>query len=374
MTDTTNQNPAATDLPVAPFDPLAQAPAAVPPKNTIAPVFVTVTGNFLHGELKQESVEAVEKLHIAFQLRVKTTVDNAMKGSEDEKLRAAATAYCIATIRTRKEVTPKQLAQKLEAGADKLAEETGTMLSELNQLEETLKNRLQTKKGIYGDRDADPAPNHPFRGLMRGLRSLASKFGLASPPRAEVPWPAAVTAAAATPAPDAPATGEEQPKAETPQPVKVEADRIYYRLQDFSKSPVEPLVADFLKEKGYTITDYADGYAVDGRKNKCKIGKLLKEANPGLFEAFCEDSTRMGKNLMVVITKSYSDLARASYGRGWQSCRANASSAVDYAVKEINIGVMAAYLIRETDPDINGPLGRVTIKPYDSGQKLSRWS
>lgn len=360
MTDTTNQNAPAAGQQTVTYDPLAATtPAPVPPKNTIAPVFVTVTGNFLHGELKEESVDAVAKMHEAFKARIKATVDAAMKENTDEKLRDAATAYCIAAARTRKEVTAKQLAPKLEAGADKLAAETTAMLAELTTLQEALAKRLKNKRGDYDYQDdPEPSGDHPFRGLLRGLQTLASKFGLASPPAPQVPWP--------TPAPAPAATGEEQPKADAPQPVKVESDRIYYRLSDFSKSPVEPLVTEFLKEQGYTVTDYADGYATDARKNKCKIGKLLKDANPGLYEAFCDDSTRMGKNLLVVITKSYEDLARASYGRGWQSCRANAHSAVDYAVKEINIGVMAAYLIRETDPDINDPLGRVNIKPYDS--------
>lgn len=352
MTETANNNAAATQTPVT-FDPLATTPATVPAANTLAPVFVKVKGDFLHGELKRESVEAVEKLHENFKARIKETVDAAFKGrAEDPKLYEAATAYCIANARTRKELTSKQLAQSLNKGAETLAVETTTLLADLVRLEEALARRLSKKKDDYDYYD-DPEPdaNHPFKGLLRGLQTLASKFGLASPPAAETPpFPA----------------GTEQ-KTEGPQPVKVEADRIYYRLEDFSRSPVQPLVEDFLNEKGYTVTDYADGYAVDGRKNKCKIGKLLKDANPGLYEAFCEDSTRMAKNLLVVITKDYGDLARASYGRGWQSCRAEAGSAVRYAVKEVKIGVMSAYLIREGDPDINDPLGRVNIKPYDSG-------
>jgi len=35
------------------------------------------------------------------------------------------------------------------------------------------------------------------------------------------------------------------------------------------------------------------------------------------------------------------------------------------SLSEINIGVVAAYLISDKDPDINNPLGRVNLKPYD---------
>lgn len=141
-------------------------------------------------------------------------------------------------------------------------------------------------------------------------------------------------------------------------------ERLYFHLDDESKSPVQPVIEAFLKEKGYSDVDYAGGYASDSRKNRCKIGKILKD-EPGMLQAFTSDPLRYGKNLMVVMSRSPYDIGRGSYGRGWQSCRANENSVICNGSSEGAAGVIALYLVREDDPNIHDPLTRLFIKPYN---------
>lgn len=303
----------------------------------------TEAKQFLHGEITPESKETAAALHAKYEQQVTETVNAAVPEDADDALRSAARDYTIALSRTRKKGTPKQVAEKVQEGIAVLQAETKAMLADLDSLEQALKERIPRERKKLKDPENSVAAYVPRKSFWRRTQNtIKAAFGLGGGK------PANVNTVSKDPVGD----------------LFGDAERVYFRLSDFSASPVQPYVEELLHKQGFHVTDYAGGYAMDDRKNTRKIGKLLKDT-PALLEAYNDDPFRTGKELMVVMTRSYEDLARGSFGRGWQSCRANPSTAVSYAVTEINVGVVAAYLIRPDDPDIHDPLGRVNIKPYD---------
>lgn len=313
----------------------AAAAAAVPEKKA-AENFNTAQSaegkNFIHGEMTPVGKEAAEELHARFKAEIAQTVNSALPGDSDDALRKAATDYCVALVRTRQKMNQKTLKAAFEEGTESLQQKTKSLLSELNELAEELKKQLESKRQ---NPDSNETPYwYNAEEKKRAAQQLA-------------------------------AVAEGKTKLDE---LFEGGERIYFKLSDYSSSPLLPYVRDYIEEKGYKIKDYAGGYAEDDRKNTVKIGKILKD-NQTLLKAYTEDPYRTADNLMVVLTRSYEDLARASFARGWQSCRSGSYSAVSNAISEINIGVIAAYLISDKDPDINNPLGRVNLKPYDGDGK-----
>lgn len=116
---------------------------------------------------------------------------------------------------------------------------------------------------------------------------------------------------------------------------------------------------------GYRITDWSNGYATDhAGKQVFKIGKLLREHAPELLDSFTKRTT---DNLMVVVSRHIDDIARASTNRGWHSCAGAGRGALNayHAMPEgVRQGMMIAYLVSTSDPDINDPLSRVMLYPF----------
>lgn len=147
-------------------------------------------------------------------------------------------------------------------------------------------------------------------------------------------------------------------------------DRIYLRLPE-EISDTRKAAERLLKKQPekYEIVDWAAGKATDATgKQLYKIGKLLAKLDNKLYDSFVNDGTRNAGKLIVVISRDYDDIARASTNRGWASC-AGAGSGRTFAFgkmdKHVKEGGMIAYLTSENDPDIHDPLARVMIKPYD---------
>lgn len=270
--------------------------------------------------------EAAEELHARFKAEIAETVEKSLPDGSDDTLRKAATDYCVALVRTRQKMNQKTLKAAFAEGPEALQTKTKSLLSELDELAQELEKQLESKRN---NPDADTS----WFNAEEKKRLAKQKAAVAE--------------------------GKEQLDE-----LFEGGERVYFKLSDYSSSPLLPYVREHVEAKGYTIKDYAAGYAEDNRKNTVKIGKILKD-NPTLLKTYTEDPYRTADNLMVVLTRSYEDLARASFARGWQSCRSGSYSAVSNAISEINIGVVAAYLISDKDPDINNPLGRVNLKPYD---------
>ena len=116
---------------------------------------------------------------------------------------------------------------------------------------------------------------------------------------------------------------------------------------------------------GYRITDWSQGYATDhAGKQTFRIGKLLREHAPDLLADF---DTRTTNNLMVVISRSADDIARASTNRGWHSCAGagrGALAAYDKMPQGLQQGMLIAYLVSDSDHDVNNPLSRMMLYPF----------
>ncbi len=322
------------------------------------------TSPFLKGQLHDMTRDAVMELHARYRTRITAVVDEAVQHASayyqerqmtlPANVRAALVEYAHACARTRRKITVDDLTTKARLGAVNIEFDAQTMLA--TQL--SLEHDVITKQKAYERTTRTQASPR-----QRRLPVAREKMTIGQRLDALV----ARIAAAILPPPGG-AFGEVAGKPPLPDACAALPwdghGRIYFALSDDSASPVKNEVVAYLAQQGYTVTDYAANRAVDNRKNERKIGKLLKD-HPALLKAFQEDSTRTEKDLMVVLTRNTLDIARGSVDRGWQSCRANARQAVHYAVNEAAVGVMAAYLVSTDDPEINNPLARINIKPYD---------
>lgn len=283
---------------------------------------------FLDGQLVPMTGEAVAEIYAQFRARIDGLVDAAMTLAQCDcaQTRMAAADYAHACSRTRFKLTAKGLAEDIEGGLDNLQYLTVQRLEAQDALEHQLKNYMARQKKL--------APPISFIARIKSRMFTFNTRAEKKPatPLDALPWN--------------------------------DQGRIYFQLDDNSTSPAEAVITAYLAERGYTVTDYAAGRARDNRRNEWKIGKLLKD-NPGLLEAYYDDPTLQSKNLMVVVTRNIDDLARGSYQRAWQSCRASAEAAARHATAESEAGVMSAYLVSKNDPDIHNPLARINIKPYD---------
>jgi hypothetical protein len=189
-------------------------------------------------------------------------------------------------------------------------------------------------------------------------RALSEKFGAAEVPAA---MQALCDAAAAA-------------RADDPRIEKIFAgeDRLYLAIRA-GMSPVEKKVAAALrrmpgprgeKRGGYRIVDWSAGRATDSAgKQEFRIGRLLREHAPALLPAF---ENRTTDNLMVVISRRPDDIVRASVNRAWHSCAGPGDrGAFRMMPDSIRAGRMIAYLISSRDPDINNPLARRMIEPFE---------
>ncbi len=143
-------------------------------------------------------------------------------------------------------------------------------------------------------------------------------------------------------------------------------ERIYLKLKTAAshESDTNRIIAHYLQDRGYKITDYNAGYATDDKgKQQFRIGKLLKDA-PDLLKAYMDDSSRSLGNLVAVISRNTNDIARMSTGRAWASCMGSGGFNFDYVPADIEKGTLVAYLVSEKDPDIINPLSRILIKPF----------
>jgi len=149
--------------------------------------------------------------------------------------------------------------------------------------------------------------------------------------------------------------------------------RIYLNIDaersDLITTPLIQKIKDHIEAKGYTLISYIEGLASDNRKNKIKIGKLIKD-DPELLKAYEKDPLRTTKDLMIVISRHPYDIAGMSTDRGWDSCM-NLYTGMNkkFVKQDIVKGTIIAYLVSVRDKNINNPLARVLIKPYKSQQK-----
>lgn len=148
--------------------------------------------------------------------------------------------------------------------------------------------------------------------------------------------------------------------------------RLYMPLADTGASLTEQRVGEHLARHGYTVTDYKKGYATDAAgKQTFKIGKLLQQHVPFMYQRFVEDASRVNDRLLVVISRAPDDIARMSANRGWKSCMAPEKNEFDaFVPRDILHGTLVAYLVSDKDPGIHNPLARILLKPYQSERQV----
>lgn len=148
--------------------------------------------------------------------------------------------------------------------------------------------------------------------------------------------------------------------------------RVYLPLDaersDLETTPLIQKIKAHIEAKGYTLISYIEGLAGDNRKNKIKLGKLIKD-DPELLKAYEKDPLRTTRDLMIIISRHPYDIAGMSTDRGWDSCM-NLYTGMNkkYVKQDILKGTIIAYLVSVRDKNINNPLARVLIKPYRSQQ------
>lgn len=151
-------------------------------------------------------------------------------------------------------------------------------------------------------------------------------------------------------------------------------DRLYFDITKQKSSSIIPAVESKLSELGFVITDYQKGTAKkENSSHVFKIGKILNKAKCiALKNLFDNDRTRSGhsKDFKVVVCRHPYDIAGMGTGRGWQSCfdlvEGNFSTKVELEVANANL---VAYLIEDTDRNIQRPTARFRLVRYCEGRK-----
>lgn len=159
-------------------------------------------------------------------------------------------------------------------------------------------------------------------------------------------------------------------------------DRLYFplltdgKLIQLKDSKHSARIEKTLKDLGYSIEDYHMGVCTKDddpkKKNIFKIGKILNKYEK--FEElkiFNEDESRdkvrqLGRtDLLVVISRHPYDIAGMSTDRGWTSCmNLETGSYAKHVIADILEGTLIAYVIENTDLNIQRPKARILIKPF----------
>ena len=173
--------------------------------------------------------------------------------------------------------------------------------------------------------------------------------------------------------------------------------------------PVDHMVKHHLARNGWGVGDYINGIGYrdtidrDGNPKReiKKIGKILQDTGANeikhnkltmkhepqsILKFYNNDPVRNSKsNTNIVISRNKEDIAGMSSGRSWEatSCmRLPFSSSNDPACHDtldqhkhikhdlINSS-LAVYATRNGDDDIESPIGRVTVKRYESTKKVN---
>lgn len=152
-------------------------------------------------------------------------------------------------------------------------------------------------------------------------------------------------------------------------------DRIYIEVDSqalFGRT--YEVVKNALDKNGYDIEDYVEGYAKSrADQQRYKIGKILqKSSEETALKYFQLDSARCTKPLFIVLSRNPKDIESVSTGRAWASCLNAKGLYRDKVPSLLESGALVAYLLHENDVEINDPLARVILKPYDCRESMKQ--
>jgi hypothetical protein len=149
-------------------------------------------------------------------------------------------------------------------------------------------------------------------------------------------------------------------------------NRIYIPLDsvNIKAAKVVPpqAILDYLASIKFILSDYLLGTVLmpDGKRT-VRLGKALSK-KPELLRMFENDPQRKlvrNEKMWVVISRHPYDILGMSFDRGWSSCM-NLDDGVNkhYLKGDLKQGTLVAYLIKDTDKNINAPVSRIAIRPY----------
>lgn len=133
-------------------------------------------------------------------------------------------------------------------------------------------------------------------------------------------------------------------------------------------------IQEQIDKQGYYCPDYRQGYVYkknDKLKSKpVKLLKILSKGKPSnLKELTKKFNERLKSNrkemikCMICITYDPYDVAGMSTDRNWTSCmNLDRGEYRDTPLKQVQYGGMCAYLIKESDKNIEEPIARIAIK------------
>lgn len=143
------------------------------------------------------------------------------------------------------------------------------------------------------------------------------------------------------------------------------SERVYLPLKPLQKkSYAQTNTEAQLKEMGYTVTDYAGGYATDKKgKQTFKIGKLLKK-HKWSQEQFENDASRYPEKFRIVASQKLDDILQMSTGRNWASCMNINGAYRGRVIGDAGKGTIVLYMVKDDDPNITEPMARILLKPF----------
>jgi hypothetical protein len=139
-----------------------------------------------------------------------------------------------------------------------------------------------------------------------------------------------------------------------------------------AKTDTYTQVEEVLEDNGFYIVDYYKNVAkkLDKEdKNPFKIGKLLNRfASAELQAAYANDKDKEvveDSEYKVVISRHPYDVVGMSTDRKWHSCmNLVGGTNVEYIEHDVKEGSIVAYLVHKSDLNINRPINRLLIKPF----------
>jgi hypothetical protein len=156
--------------------------------------------------------------------------------------------------------------------------------------------------------------------------------------------------------------------------------RAYFELENPNENTeTRTRISEHLKKHDIDIDDYVGGKGRDRFGRPVNIGKALKNTGAPLdmISSFENDGARQqkGKDLILAISRHPHDVAgMTSGGQSWEneSCM-NFSSGLErhYLKKDVQHGTHIAYLINRDDKEIQKPLARIALKPFENADDES---
>lgn len=157
-------------------------------------------------------------------------------------------------------------------------------------------------------------------------------------------------------------------------------ERTYFKFKKIKEKPlkIHKTINNLLQINDFEIEDYKSGIAVNKKnKQKIKIGKLLNKLKANnytkkLYESRLKGKLKNAKSLQIVISYNPIDIALMSTNKGWTSCmNLNEKNTYNHQVfYKIQYGGLVAYLIYDTDTNIENPIARISIRRFQLNDKF----